>query len=92
MSDRIRLDKWLWTARFYRSRTLAQEACGKGRIRVNGQRVDKPGREIRPGDILTLPAAREILVVRVLAGALRRGPASEARQLYEIVEEDNRTP
>lgn len=92
MSDRIRLDKWLWTARFYRSRTLAQEACEKGRIRINGQRTDKPGREIRPGDVLTLPSSGTILLVRVIGAALRRGPATEARRLYEIIENDETAP
>jgi ribosome-associated heat shock protein Hsp15 len=84
---RIRLDKWLWVARFARSRTLAQEMCEKGRIRLNGNRVNKPGREIRPGDVLTLPAMRDVIVLRVLGSAERRGPATEARALYEIVEE-----
>jgi ribosome-associated heat shock protein Hsp15 len=83
----FRLDKWLWCARFYRTRALAQEACAKGRIRVNGSRIKKPGREIRPGDVLTLPASREIVVLKVLSGAERRGPAPQARQLYEIVED-----
>jgi ribosome-associated heat shock protein Hsp15 len=83
MSDR--LDKFLWCARFYRSRELAREACESGLIRLNGNRVEKAGREIKPGDVLTVPHAREILVVRVLAIAKRRGPAREAQLLYEIV-------
>jgi len=86
--ERLRLDKWLWCARFYRSRDLAQAACESGRIRLNGHRVEKAGREVRLGDILTVPQARDIVVVRVLAGAKRRGPASEAQTLYEIVAED----
>ena len=80
-----RLDKWLWCARFYRSRELAREACESGLIRLNGHRVEKAGREIKPGDILTVPRAREIVVVRILACAKRRGPAREAQLLYEIV-------
>ena len=83
MSDR--LDKWLWCARFYRSRELARRACESGILRLNGRRVEKAGREIKSGDVLTVPHAREIVVIRVLAGAKRRGPASEARLLYEIV-------
>jgi len=83
MSDR--LDKWLWCARFYRTRALAQEACESGLIRLNGNRVEKPGREIKPGDVLTVPRAREIAVVRVVACAKRRGPAREAQSLYETV-------
>ena len=83
-----RLDKWLWCARFYRSRELAKAACASGRIRLNGHRVEKAGREVRLGDILTVPQAREIVVVRVLAIATRRGPAPEAQLLYEIVSDD----
>ena len=83
MSDR--LDKWLWCARFYRSRGLAKAACASGRIRLNGHRVEKAGREVRLGDILTVPHAREVVVVRVLAIGERRGPAKEAQLLYEIV-------
>lgn len=85
--NRLRLDKWLWCARFYRTREIAAAACEKGRIRLNGNRVEKAGREIRPGDILTLPLPDKVLVVRVLTGAQRRGPASEAQMLYEVVEE-----
>ena len=87
-SDHLRLDKWLWCARFYRSRDLARAACESGRIRLNGHRVEKAGREVRLGDILTVPQAREILVVRVVAAAKRRGPAVEAQSLYEIVADD----
>jgi ribosome-associated heat shock protein Hsp15 len=85
--ERLRLDKWLWCARFYKTRGLAAEACEKGHLRINGFRVEKAGREVRPGDILTIPQGREVVVVRVLAGAKRRGPATEARTLYEPVEE-----
>jgi ribosome-associated heat shock protein Hsp15 len=85
--ERLRLDKWLWCARFYKTRGLAVEACEKGHLRINGFRVEKPGREVRPGDVLTIPQGREVVVVRVLAGAKRRGPATEARTLYEPVEE-----
>jgi ribosome-associated heat shock protein Hsp15 len=80
-----RIDKWLFHARFYRTRPLAQAAAAKGKLRLNGVRVEKPAQIVRPGDILTLPLGREILAVRVLALAERRGPAAHARQLYEIV-------
>ena len=86
--DRLRLDKWLWCARFYRTREMAAKACESGRLRINGFRVEKAGREVRPGDILTLPQRGEPLAVRVLAGAKRRGSAPEARQLYEILTDD----
>jgi ribosome-associated heat shock protein Hsp15 len=81
-----RLDKWLFHARFHRTRTVTQEAVTGGRVRLNGQRVAKPGHVVRPGDILTLGKGADVLVVRVLALAERRGSASEARQLYEIAE------
>lgn len=81
-----RLDKWLFHARFYRTRPLAQTAAAKGRVRLNGTRVDKPGHVLKPGDILTLSRGAEIVAIRVLALAGRRGPAMQARQLYEIVE------
>ncbi|MDE2163891.1 MAG: RNA-binding S4 domain-containing protein [Alphaproteobacteria bacterium] len=87
----FRLDKWLWCARFYRSRELARAACESGLLRLNGHRVEKAGREVRPGDVLTVPRAREVLLVRVLAGATRRGPAREAQLLYEIVTEANQS-
>jgi len=86
MSDhRLRLDKWLWCARFYRTREMAQAACESGRLRINGFRVEKAGREVKPGDVLTLPQRSEVVVIRVLAGARRRGPATEARRLYEVL-------
>jgi ribosome-associated heat shock protein Hsp15 len=83
--DGIRIDKWLWHARFYRSRPLAQQAAQSGLIRVNGNRVIKPSVSVGPGDIVTLPRGREIVAVRVQAVALRRGPAREAQTLYEVV-------
>lgn len=81
-----RLDKWLFHARFYRTRPLAQAAATAGRVRLNGERVEKPGHTLKPGDILTLGKGAEVVAVRVLALAERRGPAMQARQLYEIVE------
>ena len=83
--ERLRLDKWLWCARFYRTRELAAAACEKGRIRINDFRVVKAGREVKLGDILTLPLADKVVVIRVIAGAKRRGSAPEAQQLYEVV-------
>jgi ribosome-associated heat shock protein Hsp15 len=81
----MRIDKWLWHARFYRSRPLAQEAAASGLIRVNGNRVQKPSVSVGPGDIVTLPRGRDIVAVRVQAVAVRRGPAREAQTLYEVV-------
>ena len=83
--DRIRIDKWLWHARFYRSRPLAQEAAESGKLRLNGARIVKSGHGVKCGDVLTVPQGREVLAVRVVAFGERRGPATEARTLYEIV-------
>jgi len=85
MTDRIRIDKWLWRARFHRTRALAQAASASGLIRLNGRRVEKPSAEVKPGDLLTVPHGREVVVVRVLACGIRRGPAREAAALYETV-------
>jgi ribosome-associated heat shock protein Hsp15 len=81
-----RLDKWLFHARFYRTRPLAQAATAAGRIRLNGMKVEKPGHALKPGDVLTLGKGAAVIAVRVLAIAERRGPASQARSLYEVVE------
>ncbi len=81
-----RLDKWLFCARFYRTRSLAQAAAAAGKVRLNGVRQDKPGHAVKPGDVLTLGRGAEVMAVRVLAPAERRGSASEAQNLYEIVE------
>jgi ribosome-associated heat shock protein Hsp15 len=80
-----RIDKWLFHARFYRTRALAQAAAGAGKLRLNGVRVEKPAQTVRPGDILTLGRGGDILALRILALGERRGPAPEARRLYEIV-------
>jgi ribosome-associated heat shock protein Hsp15 len=82
-----RLDKWLFHARFYRTRPLAQAAAAAGRVRLNGIRVEKPGHVLKPGDILTLGKGGQVVAVRVLALGERRGPASEARMLYEVLED-----
>ena len=81
-----RLDKWLFHARFYRTRSLAQAAASAGKVRLNGVKVDKPGHAIKAGDVLTLRRGAQVMAVRVLALAERRGTASEARNLYEVLE------
>ncbi|WP_233499429.1 RNA-binding S4 domain-containing protein [Pararhodobacter sp. CCB-MM2] len=78
----IRLDKWLWHARFFKSRSLAASACG-GPIRLNGNPVAKPSQAVRAGDVITFLQGRQVRVVKVLAPGLRRGPAPEAQALYE---------
>jgi len=86
MTDRIRIDKWLWHARFYKTRALAAAAAQSGRVRRNDARVGKAGLEVKIGDVLTLARGREVVVVRVLGCGIRRGSASEAQALYEIVQ------
>jgi ribosome-associated heat shock protein Hsp15 len=77
----VRIDKWLWAARLFKTRALAAEAVKGGRVHVDGQPV-KPSREVRPGDRLEVTIGQRRLVVDVLALAERRGPASEAALLY----------
>ncbi|PYE85827.1 RNA-binding S4 domain-containing protein [Pseudoroseicyclus aestuarii] len=79
----IRLDRWLYHARFFRSRAIASALVSKGRVRVNGDKAARPSRMVGERDVLTFPQAGEIRVIRVLAPGTRRGPASEARALYE---------
>ena len=78
----LRLDKWLWQARFFKSRSLAAEVIEAGSVRVNGTRVSRPGRDVGAGDVLTFAQGARIRVVRILALGERRGPASEAQTMY----------
>jgi ribosome-associated heat shock protein Hsp15 len=77
-----RLDKWLFQARFFRSRALASDVVSAGRCRVNGQRTSKPGQGVSVGDVLTFAQAKQIRLIRIVDLAQRRGPASEAKSLY----------
>lgn len=86
--DGIRLDKWLWQARFFKSRSLASQICAKGKVRIDGQVVRKAHYIVRIGNVLTFPKAKEIRVVRVDALGTRRGPAAEAQTLYSEIGED----
>jgi ribosome-associated heat shock protein Hsp15 len=78
-----RIDKWLWFARFYKSRTLAAEMVAEGRVRLNGERCTKTSQIVRTGDVLTFAAGPNVRVVKVISGGVRRGPATEAQALYE---------
>ena len=78
----MRLDKWLWSARFYKTRSLAAEDIGKGRVQVN-RAVAKPSRDIRKGDKVTLQQGYLRREVVVLSLSMQRGPASQAQQLFE---------
>ncbi|SFC72146.1 RNA-binding S4 domain-containing protein [Tropicimonas isoalkanivorans] len=79
----LRIDKWLWQARFFKTRSLAARQVAEGKVRVNSVRISKPARAIVPGDVLTFPQGRAIRVVRIVALGERRGPAPEAQSLYE---------
>lgn len=82
MVDKERLDKWLWAARFYKTRSLAVQEVGKGRVLVNGQ-IAKPARELAIDDLVTLRKQHPPMHVRVKGLSLIRGPAPVARELYE---------
>ncbi|MCC5989174.1 MAG: RNA-binding S4 domain-containing protein [Pararhodobacter sp.] len=82
-SATIRLDKWLWHVRAFKSRSLAAQAVAMGRMRLNGQLVAKPAQPVRAGDVLTFAIGQRVRVLRVIGPGSRRGPASEAATLYE---------
>ncbi len=79
----LRLDKWLWHARFARTRSLAAKLVAEARFRINGNPTEKAHHAVRVGDVLTFALGPHIRVIKVLGLGLRRGPAPEARLLYE---------
>jgi ribosome-associated heat shock protein Hsp15 len=81
--EKVRLDKWLWHARFFKTRSLAAKMCKGGKLRLNGSHNVKASALIKPGDVLTFAQANQIMVVKMLAAGVRRGPATEAQALYE---------
>jgi ribosome-associated heat shock protein Hsp15 len=80
--DKMRLDKWLWAARFFKTRSLAIQAIDNGRVKLNGERV-KPAREVKPGDRLDVHLGEADWTLTVRALAMQRGPAPVAQALYE---------
>lgn len=82
MSDTVRLDKWLWAARFFKTRSLATDAVDRGRVTVNGDKV-KPARPVRIGDVLDIDNGSDRWEVDVMNLSEVRGPAPVARNLYE---------
>jgi ribosome-associated heat shock protein Hsp15 len=84
--ETLRIDKWLWFARFFKSRTLAAKVCASGRLRINGEPIGKAHHTAKAGDVLTFPQGDDIRVVRILALGVRRGPVPEARALYDDLE------
>ena len=85
MAERVRIDKWLWAARFFKTRSLAAKAVDGGRVALNGERV-KPAKELRAGDELTIRIAELEWVIGVIGLSDRRGPAEAARRLYAETE------
>ncbi len=83
--NKIRIDKWLWAARFFKTRAVASQAVVGGHVHLNGERV-KPARAIKPGDEVRITRGNDEFVVIVVALRERRGPASLARTLYEETE------
>lgn len=92
MSGTLRLDKWLWHARFARTRSLAAKLVAEARFRINGNPTGKAHHAVRPGDVLTFPLGPHIRVIKVLALGVRRGPAPEARLLYEDLDPPQAQP
>ena len=83
MEETLRIDKWLWYARFFKSRALASRMVSSGRLRLNGESISKPHRQVLPDMVLVFPQGETIRTIKILALATRRGPASEAQTLYE---------
>lgn len=79
--DTVRIDKWLWAARFFRTRALASAAVGGGKVHVNGERA-RASRRVRAGDVLRIQRAGTEYTVHVEGVSERRGPAPEAQRLY----------
>jgi ribosome-associated heat shock protein Hsp15 len=82
----VRIDRWLWAARFFKTRTLAGRACELGRIRSNGQPISKPAREVHVGDMLRITNDGGDFEIEVLELSAVRGPASVAQTLYRETE------
>jgi len=78
---RLRIDKWLWAARFYKTRSLAARAVEGGKVKLNGERM-KPGKEVKAGDEIEVRSGELTWLVEVRGVALKRGPAAEAALLY----------
>ena len=82
-SSKLRVDKWLWYARIFKTRTLAASSVKSGKVRVNQEKISSPSRGLVAGDVLTVTLARQIKILKVVELGTRRGPASEAQALYE---------
>ena len=88
MTEKIRLDTWLWYARFYKSRSLSSKAILSGKLRINSNKITKPATKVKTNDVLTLNYINEIRIIQIQSLGSRRGPASEAQSLYIDLTED----
>ena len=79
---RQRIDKWLWFTRIVKTRSLAAKLVEEGHVRVNSVRTEQASKPVKPGDVVTVALAHDVRVMRVVSAGERRGPATEARQLY----------
>jgi ribosome-associated heat shock protein Hsp15 len=82
-AGRQRIDRWLFFTRMVKSRTLAARLVETGKVRINSEKIVQPAHPVKPGDGVTLALERRVLVLKVVAPGTRRGPAEEARTLYE---------
>ena len=83
MTEKIRLDTWLWYARFYKSRSLCSKAILNGKLRVNSNKTMKPASKVKTNDVITINHVHMVRIIQVQSLGHRRGPASEAQQLYK---------
>ena len=83
MTEKIRLDTWLWYARFYKSRSLSSKAILSGKLRVNSDKIIKPASKVKINDVLTINHVNMVRIIQVQSLGVRRGPASEAQKLYK---------
>jgi ribosome-associated heat shock protein Hsp15 len=83
LTNRERVDKWLWHARVVRTRSAAAALANSGHVRLNGQRIGTASRAVKAGDVVTVALDRQVRVLRILRFAERRGDAVAARVLYE---------
>ena len=82
MNEKIRLDTWLWYARFYKSRSLSSKAILSGKLRLNSNKIIKPASKVKINDVLTINHINMVRIIQVQSLGSRRGPASEAQKLY----------
>ena len=88
MTEKIRLDIWLWYARFYKSRSLSSKAILSGKVRVNSNKIIKPASKVKINDVLTINHVNTVRIIQIQSIGARRGPASEAQALYKDLSAD----